>query len=147
MSTPQPDARSENGDDYDANGVLAGPGATRQAKRLQLRKVGFRAKVVPNRNITPKTRPSESWSGRHASGSFNSAHRSFSQLDGHADSPEMRETSGALHEVSNSSRRRKMHSRPRIDDSFSIFEDENRTASPKRATSGLQASRESLTDW
>jgi len=138
MSNLGGDGHSSQEQQYSPN-TITGPGPTRQAKRLQLRKIGFRAKVLPNRNITPTSKTSGSWSTSDASSVAGFSTRTISGLDGVSDTPEPNEQAGVLSEINNSSRRRKKQSRPRIDEQFSIFNDENNASqvgiSPRREIS------------
>lgn len=110
----------------DASTPLSGPGATRQNKKLQLRKAGFRGQPVPTRNVTPTSNALESWSSRN-SGDYSP------RLDERSPSGTGRTPSfsrsfsnggGILQEVSNSSLRRKDR-KPRAETLISIFQDEN----------------------
>lgn len=136
MSNLGGDSRSQQEQQYSPN-TITGPGPTRQAKRLQLRKIGFRAKVLPTRNITPNSKAFNSWSTNDVSSVTGSSTRTISGLDGASDTPEPNERAGVLSEINNSSRRRKKQSiRPRVDEQFSIFQDENHASqvgmSPRR---------------
>ena len=124
--------------------ALAGPGATRQAKRLQLRKAGFRGKTVPNRNVTPGRAPSSAWSRQSSGeGSLYSDVRPLSSVQDD-ESAEPLPASGILQEISNSSHRRKKSGRVRA---ISIFEDENATNSPKSVPADAEAHSDLWEKW
>jgi len=104
---------------------LAGPGTTRANRRLQLRKNGFRGRVLPNRNITPKRRTSDAWSSP--------AQQDDTPTSDLPQQPESTKTylsargrsSSILQEVSNSSLRRKDKNKNKHDSVLSVFADEN----------------------
>lgn len=98
---------------------LAGPGASRANRRLQLRKNGFRGKSVDQRKVTPHT-PSGGWSPTV------NAFASLQGSDGHMRESESRRGSlTILQEVENSSLRRKSKPRAGIDALASVWQDEN----------------------
>ena len=68
-------------------------------------------------------------------------------LDGASDSPEPNEKAGILQEINNSSRRTKKQSRPRIDESFSIFQDEHPMSSPKQYPRSRDVSSGARPNW
>ena len=129
---------------HPATTALVGQGATRQAKRLQLRKAGFRGTTVSNRNVTPRSAPSGSWSRNSSGGSsLCSEIRPLSSAQ-EGDSAEAMPTSGILQEINNSSYRRKRSGRARA---ISIFEDENTMKSPKAVLADAEASLDSWEKW
>lgn len=106
---------------------------SKQSKRLQLRRTGFRGPVLTERNITPGGNDLATTRSRSRTSSMNSPNRDLqplhaliSEADFHHEP--LRRPSGALgilQQVSNSTQRRKRSAaRPRIDD-VSVFEDEN----------------------
>ena len=127
---------------------LAGPGSTRQSRKLQLRRAGFKGKMVPNRNITPKHMPSDSWPrNRDASAPLDLDVHTMSEIMGDSDRV-MSPTSkpGILQEISNSSFRRRKHTRPRVEDSGSVFQDEN-VKSPRTASGQGRLDKDPFPEW
>ena len=103
---------------------LAGPGTTRANRRLQLRKNGFRGRVLPNRNITPKRNTSDAWSSPAQqddtpTSDLPQPESTKTQLSARGRS------SSILQEVSNSSLRRKDKNKNKHDSVLSVFADEN----------------------
>ncbi|KAF4552714.1 Hypothetical protein D9617_9g025030 [Elsinoe fawcettii] len=111
----------------DTSATGSDSGSNRQARKLQLRKAGFKAKDLPTSHMSPKT--SGSWSRANISATLASK---ASEGDLRSPAADGQPTHSILKEISNSSRRRKKQVRPRIDDSIFIYQDENVTASPKR---------------
>jgi len=94
---------------------------TRQTKKLQLRKSGFKAKDIPQRHVTPKT--SGSWSRRNPSSTWSAqSNTATGQESVPSDTVEPLQP---LRTINNSTRRRKKNSRPRVDDVIPIYQDEN----------------------
>ncbi|KAG8627293.1 hypothetical protein KVT40_004776 [Elsinoe batatas] len=115
----------------------SGSGSNKQARKLQLRKAGFKAKDLPTSHMSPKT--SGSWSRANISATLASK---ISESDLKSPSADIQPIHSILKEVGNSSRRRKKQVRPRIDDSIFIYQDENVTASPKPGQMELECVRE-----
>ncbi|GAM83479.1 hypothetical protein ANO11243_014670 [Dothideomycetidae sp. 11243] len=93
----------------------------RQAKKLQLRNAGFKARDMAGRNVTPRRK--ESWSRNAASASWGAKVAALAEAD----------TGSVLREINNSTRRRKKQARSKIDESVFIYQDENSFASPPKA--------------
>ncbi|KAF2151725.1 hypothetical protein K461DRAFT_321906 [Myriangium duriaei CBS 260.36] len=110
----------------DVSDPSSGSKANRQAKKLQLRKAGFKARDMPARNITP--RRNESWSRSNISASWGSKVAPLMDVDSVS---EIQAPSSVLREINNSTRRRKKQTRPRVDDTVFVYQDENSIASPK----------------
>ncbi|KAG9856987.1 hypothetical protein KCU63_g7453, partial [Aureobasidium melanogenum] len=108
---------------------LAGPGTTRANRRLQLRKNGFRGRVLPNRNITPKRRTSDAWSSPlNQDGTPTSDLPQPESTKTHLNA-RGRRSSSILQEISNSSLRRK-ENKNKHDSVLSVFTDENGDEKP-----------------
>lgn len=123
--------------------ALAGPGTTRQTRKLQLRRAGFKGKMVPQRNITPKSGPSDHWERRDASGSVDAALQ-MSVVSEEQESPALSSRkSGILQEISNSSFRKKKSGRPRID----VFQDEGMEDSPRTVHPSGSPYKDPLPEW
>lgn len=149
-STPQRVADDADNDQRSSSTPLAGPGSTRQTRKLQLRKAGFRGKMVPNRNVTPKNNtPSDSWIRRRTpSGPVDFDMQPLSEV--HTDGERSRTPSGKsgiLQEINNSSLRRKKYSRPRVDEGFPVFQDENTINSPQAACIDTRLDQGPLAEW
>lgn len=115
---------TEGGMTEQKSSPLAGPGTTRANRRLQLRKNGFRGRVMANRNMTPKRKTSEAWSSPPPqddtpTSDLPRAASSTSEVSTRGRS------SSILQEVSNSSLRRKGQNKAKHDSVLSIFTDEN----------------------
>ncbi|KAI4744087.1 hypothetical protein E4T50_05539 [Aureobasidium sp. EXF-12298] len=104
---------------------LAGPGTTRANRRLQLRKNGFRGRVLPNRNITPKRRTSDAWSSPAQQDDTPTSDLPQQPESNNAYLSARGRSSSILHEVSNSSLRRKDKNKNKHDSVLSVFADEN----------------------
>lgn len=97
---------------------LSGPGASRQARRLQLRNAGFRGAALPARKVTPKSISSSTWST--ASGMPDSSdveNVSPSGRQRSATTEDRRVSSGILQEIGNSTVIRPKKARPRLSSS------------------------------
>jgi hypothetical protein len=104
---------------------LAGPGTTRANRRLQLRKNGFRGRVLPNRNITPKRRISDAWSSPAQQDDTPTSDLPPQPESNKAYLSARGRSSSILQEVSNSSLRRKDKNKNKHDSVLSVFADEN----------------------
>ncbi|KAI4849984.1 hypothetical protein E4T44_03014 [Aureobasidium sp. EXF-8845] len=104
---------------------LAGPGTTRANRRLQLRKNGFRGRVLPNRNITPKRRISDAWSLPAQQDDTATSDLPQQPDSNKAYLSARGRSSSILQEVSNSSLRRKDKNKNKHDSVLSVFADEN----------------------
>jgi hypothetical protein len=104
---------------------LAGPGTTRANRRLQLRKNGFRGRVLPNRNITPKRRISDAWSSPAQQDDTPTSDLPQQPESNKAYLSARGRSSSILQEVSNSSLRRKDKNKNKHDSVLSVFADEN----------------------
>ncbi|PNS20819.1 hypothetical protein CAC42_2750 [Sphaceloma murrayae] len=102
-------------------------GPNRQTRKLQLRKAGFKAKDLPISHMSPK--PSGSWSQSNMSATL--APKGTTEADSRTIISDSQSTHSILKVISNSSRRRKKQTRPHIDESIFIYQDENVVASPK----------------
>lgn len=124
---------------------LAGPGTTRQTRKLQLRRAGFKGKMVPQRNVTPKSTPSDAWTRRDSSGPLD-VELHMSAVEEEIQRPRSSSgTSGILQEIGNSSFRRRKGGRPRIE-SLSIFQDENMEGSPRTASNDTAGEKEPVSE-
>ncbi|KAJ9621987.1 hypothetical protein H2203_006868 [Taxawa tesnikishii (nom. ined.)] len=141
MSTPLPDrllapssAATADNDERHAqrspSAALAGPGTTRQNRKLQLRKAGFRGKTVTQRNITPNAVTPEAWINRNAVHEHSPCPDGRSPLGLGYDTAMAKQSpgnGGILQEVTNSSLRRKDR-KPRAETLVSIFQDDDDSA-------------------
>ena len=94
---------------------LAGPGTSRQTRRLQLRNAGFRGAALPTRKVTPKSMPSSNWSSAGGRpGSSDAENVSPSGWKQSTVPVERRESSGILQEIGNSTMTRRKKPRPRM---------------------------------
>lgn len=118
-------------------------GSNRQARKLQLRKAGFKAKDLPTSHMSPKA--PGSWSRANISATL--ASKGNIEAEARSTNPDMQSSHSILKEISNSSRRRKKQTRPRIDDGIFIFQDENATASPKASHIELDCVPEDSPRW
>lgn len=127
-------------------GDLGSASRSNRQKKLQLRKVGFKARNMPARNITP--RRDQSWSK-----SSMSAASWASKITPLLDADCVAEIQAAtpttvLKEINNSTRRRKKHNRARVEEAVFIYQDENIHASPPKAPNMDRDSRfEELAQW
>ena len=92
-------------------------GASRQARRMQLRNAGFRGPAIPGRKVTPKSLSSSTWSNM-GSGPTQSSDAENQSPSGNRASLSIgkRNGSGVLTEIGNSTltRPKKHHARPRV---------------------------------
>jgi hypothetical protein len=96
---------------------LSGNGASRQARRMQLRNAGFRGPAVPGRRVTPKSLSSSPWSNIGSGQTQSSDAENQSPAGNRANlSIGKRRSSGVLTEIGNATltRPKKHHARPRI---------------------------------
>jgi hypothetical protein len=104
-------------DDSDPIKPLSGAGASRQARRMQLRNAGFRGPTIPGRKVTPKSLSSSTWS--NVSGGHPQSSDAENQSPSGNRAPlsiGKRKGSGVLTEIGNSTltRPKKYAARPRI---------------------------------
>lgn len=104
-------------DPPNATSPLSGHGASRQARRMQLRNAGFRGPAIPGRKVTPKSLSSSNWSNM-SSGQTQSSDAENQSPSGNRASLSIgkRRGSGVLAEIGNATltRPKKHHARPRI---------------------------------
>lgn len=96
---------------------LSGNGASRQARRMQLRNAGFRGPAIPGRKVTPKSLSSSTWSNMSSGQTQSSDAENQSPSGNRAGlSIGKRRGSGVLTEIGNATltRPKKHHARPRI---------------------------------
>ncbi|KAM0706560.1 hypothetical protein Q7P35_005887 [Cladosporium inversicolor] len=96
---------------------LSGNGASRQARRMQLRNAGFRGPAIPGRKVTPKSLSSSTWSNMSSGQTQSSDAENQSPSGNRANlSIGKRRGSGVLTEIGNATltRPKKHHARPRI---------------------------------
>ena len=126
------DAVRQNADyepDENENGQprpLSGPGASRQARKLQLRNAGFRGAAVPTRKVTPKSMYSSNWSSTSGRpGSSDAENVSPSGWKQRTTSHGRRKSGGILQEIGNSTVTRPKKSRPRMSSSKLFSNDDS----------------------
>lgn len=104
-------------DEPNATTPLSGNGASRHARRMQLRNAGFRGPTIPGRKVTPKSLSSSTWSNM-SSGQPQSSDAENQSPSGNRATLSIgkRRGSGVLTEIGNSTltRPKKHHARPRI---------------------------------
>ncbi|KAI4765342.1 hypothetical protein E4T52_01912 [Aureobasidium sp. EXF-3400] len=127
MTSPYPPLDMEEPEQKSS--PLAGPGTTRANRRLQLRKNGFRGRVLPNRNITPKRTTSDAWSSPLNQDDTPTSDLPQPESTKTHLSARGRRSSSILQEISNSSLRRK-ENKNKHDSVLSVFTDENGDEKP-----------------